>query len=415
MWTSCGTHPRSYSTSEGLAQTSTKKSSCVQRMVHHTQRYFSTAHGSGDNDSGGDGTSQQPQAPLTQEEKHQKLFTEGPYPDSINHSRNQARFSYRPSKSPDDTSVILFPGYGTQFVGMGSELLDLPSVQSMFMTASEILGFDLLEACMNGPDLFLSRTQVHQPAILVCSLAALDKLRADNPAAVENCVGTAGFSVGEITALTFAGALSFEDAVRLVKVRSEAMQEVSEQTPGGLATVFTRHNSKLGLCCEAAKEFCRRRNVFSAECKVANYLGPDCKVVGGSEEALQFLSDNMADFKLKRVNRLNVCGAFHTNHMKPVADAIRNALRDIKIHSPSIPVHSNIDGKPYIHSHLIRRNLQRQVYCPVRWEQTLHILYERHPGQSFPRTYECGPGRSLITALKMVNEKAAEHAFHVAA
>ncbi|KAF2348061.1 Acyl transferase [Trinorchestia longiramus] len=341
--------------------------------------------------------------------------------------------------------------------GMGRALLDRPPVQEMFRSASEILKFDLQKACLLGPADFLSRTQVQQPAILVCSLAALHKLQSDSPAVAERCVAAAGFSVGEITALTFSEVLSFEDAVKLIKVRSEAMQQASEQTPGGLATVFTGPDSDLETCIQAAKQFCISNSVPFAECKLANHLGPNCKVVGGSEQvstscsnhlgpnckvvggseqvstscsnhlgpnckvvggseqALQFISDKMTDFKLKRVKRINVSGAFHTEHMKPAAAALQQVLQDMPLKMPQVPVYANIDGAPYEDPEHIRRYLPQQIYSSVLWEQTLRTLYEGRPEGHVPRIFECGPGQSLKAINKMVNQKALANTFNIEA
>uniref|UniRef100_A0A6A7FSZ4 [acyl-carrier-protein] S-malonyltransferase n=1 Tax=Hirondellea gigas TaxID=1518452 RepID=A0A6A7FSZ4_9CRUS len=184
------------------------------------------------------------------------------------------------------------------------------------------------------------------------------------------------------------------------------MQEASEMVAGGMMTAFFGPLTKLGLCCSTAKEFCERKDIENAECKIASHLWSTCKVIAGSEEALQFLQENMKDFEIKRLKRLNVSGAFHTNHMKPAAVALKEVLKDMTITSPKIPVHSNIDGKPYSRPDQIRTNLPKQLYSSVQWEQTMHILYDRSADVPFPNTYECGPGLSLKAILKQVNVKA---------
>lgn len=133
-----------------------------------------------------------------------------PYPKNSNLRQSQAKFSYRPVCDPRQTSIILFPGQGTQFVGMGKQLLEYPRVKVMYEHASSILGYDLLKLCLDGPKSSLSETQYCQPAVLVTSLACLEKLKHLNPDAASQCVAAAGFSVGEIAALTFAGTFSFE-------------------------------------------------------------------------------------------------------------------------------------------------------------------------------------------------------------
>lgn len=252
-----------------------------------------------------------------------------------------------------------------------------------------------------------------QPAIAVTSLASLEKLREERPRAIDNCVATAGFSLGEITALIFAGSIPFDQGVKLIQVRAEAMQIASDETPSGMATVLYGADSDLGLACVKAKDWCIERGVENPECNIANYLFPHCKVVAGNLEALNFLEKNAKQFKLRRVKRLPVSGAFHTNLMEPALEPFREALKQIKIEKPFINVHSNIDGKVYRNVDQILRQLPKQIVKPVKWEQLLHIIYERPQGDKFPRTFECAPGRSLSTILKQVNAKAWDTSFIV--
>ncbi|CAL4163243.1 unnamed protein product, partial [Meganyctiphanes norvegica] len=341
------------------------------------------------------------------------VWTQGPYPHNSNYRQSQAKHSHRPAVAPESTSIVLFPGQGNQFVGMGKDLLEYPNVQEMFEAASAILGYNLLKVCLEGPKSELDRTQVQQLAIFVTSLAAVEKLREEHPEVLESCVATAGFSIGEITALTFAGAFDFEDAIRLVKVRAEAMQLATELTPSGMMTVFYGADSRLGFACSVAKEFCQAQGLSDVDCRVANYLYPHCKVIAGNEEALEFIAKNKEEFRLRRLKRLPVSGAFHTDLMRSAVDVFKMMLNKIHMSHPVIPVHSNIDGKPYKNIKQIRRQLPKQIYSPVKWEQTMHILFERSQGTSFPKTYECGPGRSLKTILKMVNSKAFEQCHNV--
>ncbi|KAG7176258.1 malonyl-CoA-acyl carrier protein transacylase-like, partial [Homarus americanus] len=331
------------------------------------------------------------------------VWTQGPYPHHSNYKQSQAKNSKRPKVDPRETSIVLFPGQGAQYVGMGKELLKFPNVQEMYECASQILGYDLLGVCLQGPSQKLNKTIHQQPAIVVSSLAAIEKLRDERPSALESCVGVAGFSVGEITALTFAGALSFEDAIRLVKVRAEAMQLASEITPSGMMTVMYGPDSRLGFACSVAKEFCQRKELQEVDCRIASYLYPHCKVIAGNDEALAFIDLNKSDFKLRRLKRLPVSGAFHTDLMSPAAATVKEVI------------HSNIDGKYYKNTGQIYKQLPKQIYSPVKWEQTMHILYERSHGIGFPKTYECGPGKSLKAILKMCNAKAWDSCFSIEA
>ena len=134
-----------------------------------------------------------------------------PYPEGAVLHRDQSKHIQRPKIDPKDTSVILFPGQGTQFVGMGKDLLRFPIAYDLFDAANDLLGYDLKKLCFDGPKSELDKTVHCQPAVMVCSLAAIEKLREERPRAIESCIATAGFSIGEITALVFAGALSFEE------------------------------------------------------------------------------------------------------------------------------------------------------------------------------------------------------------
>ncbi|KAI9559516.1 hypothetical protein GHT06_013513 [Daphnia sinensis] len=340
-------------------------------------------------------------------DRMEDIWNSTPYPKNSNWKQSQAKHSMRPARDPRETSIILFPGQGTQFVGMGKELLQYPLVKQMFDLASSVLGYNLLSLCLDGPKETLNKTVFCQPAILVSSLACVEKLKATNPEAINSCIATAGFSVGEITALVFAKALTFENAVRLVKIRAEAMQLASDMTKSGMMTVFFGPNSKVNTACAEARRHCEVLGLENIECKVANYLYPECKVIAGNIEALNFIEKNAARYEFRRLKRLPVSGAFHTNLMEPAANVLSKALKKIPIQQPIIAVHSNIDGKRYRNSDHIVRSLPQQIVKPVCWEQTMHILYERNPDQHYPLTFECGPGSSLKSILRMVNAKAA--------
>lgn len=152
----------------------------------------------------------QDQLPQTEEQ----VWSTAPYPKG-GIPRTQASYALRPNIDPKETSILLFPGQGTQYVGMGKENLKVPIVQDMFDHANELLGYDLLKLCLQGPKEELDKTVHSQVAILVCSLAAIERLKDDTPSAVENCIAAAGFSVGEISALTFAGVMSFERGIHV--------------------------------------------------------------------------------------------------------------------------------------------------------------------------------------------------------
>lgn len=316
---------------------------------------------------------------------------------------------------PKDTSILLFPGQGSQFVGMGTAIFDSPNVTKLFTIAKSILGYDLLKLCINGPIEELSKTEYCQPAIFVTSLGAVEYLRQKNSFEVESCVTTAGFSIGEITSLVFANAMSFEDGLRLVKLRAEAMQHASELVPSAMCTVFLHADSEIKMACQAAREWCKRLKIPDeyAVCSIANYLFPNCKVIAGHDEAIKFIELNAKDFGIKKLRRLPVSGAFHTNLMKPAQKVLENVLENLNLEIPLIPVYSNYDGTIYRSVDEIRKKLALQVCSPVRWEQILHNIYDRDKETPFPRTYECGPGTALLSTLAMVNRHARQNSKHV--
>lgn len=329
--------------------------------------------------------------------------------------RSQERKAYRPKVDPETTTIFLFPGQGSQFVGMGKALLDYPNVKEMFEIANSILGYDLLKLCLNGPKKELDKTAICQPAVLVSSLAAVEKLKVENLQAIENCVSAAGFSIGEFAALVFSGVITFEDAIKLVKVRAEVMQASSEAIPSGMMSVFCTHKTKLRLAMEVSQEVCKQKHgINNPICHVANYLYPDCKVIAGHEQALEFIAQNSKDFGIKRTKRLAVSGAFHTNLMQDGLPDFTNALKKVEFQPPSIPVFSNVKAERYSNSNQeFLKLLRMHLIKPVKWEQIMHILYSRKKGEKFPHTYEVGPGKQLGTLLRMVNVKAFENYHNV--
>ncbi|KAK6184743.1 hypothetical protein SNE40_007146 [Patella caerulea] len=325
----------------------------------------------------------------------------------IKKTRDQTITAFRPKTNPQDTSLILFPGQGSQFVGMGKKLLAYNGVKDLFEMASDVLGYDLLDICLNGPKSQLDKTVVCQPAVFVTSMAAVEKLHKLHPQVMKNCTGTAGFSVGEYSSLVFSGMLTFRDAVRVVKVRAEAMQRASEIIPSGMMTVFVGHNSILNFAMLAAREYCSQKlHIRDPVCCIANYLYSDCKVIAGNEEALQFIEDNKQDFNIKRTKRLPVSGAFHTQLMESACEPVVKALKNVEIKKPLFRVHSNVTTKRYHTNSEVVKLLRQQIVKPVKWEQILHTLYSRQQGENFPSTYEVGPGKQMGTLLKVVNSKA---------
>lgn len=222
--------------------------------------------------------------------------------------------------------------------------------------------FDLLKLCLEGPQLKLDQTAYAQPAVFVTTLARLAQFKEERPKAVENCVGAAGYSLGEITALVFAGALPFDQALQLVQIRGEAMQMAYERYDGGTAIVKCKPSAKLPAAIANAKEHCKTKlGIENPECTVASFLFPSRKVISGHTEALNYLKENAEQFGLSSVKKHRLPGAYHSNLMTSVVAPFTEALRSIDVKDPIIAVHSNIDGRRYFTAEHILKKLPKQV------------------------------------------------------
>ncbi len=292
-------------------------------------------------------------------------------------------------------TAFLFPGQGAQTVGMAAALCQsLSAANDLFRRASEILGYDLLDVCANGPAEKLGATDVSQPAIFVASLAALEQLKATEPDACSSVVATAGLSLGEYTALAFAGSLSFEDGVKLVQARGRAMQDAATATPSGMVSVLGLEVPDVESLVIEARE--------TDTLEVANLLCPGNTVVSGAIVALGRFEQLCVQKGGIRTIRLTVAGAFHTALMKPADEKLAAALANVTLNAPAVPVWSNVDAKPHTSPEEIRDLLVKQVLSPVRWEDTLRGLF----AESVERFYEIGPGRVLAGLIKRVQRKA---------
>jgi [acyl-carrier-protein] S-malonyltransferase len=290
-------------------------------------------------------------------------------------------------------TAFLFPGQGAQSVGMARGLCEnFPAARQLFTDAACVLGYDLLDVCATGPADRLNSTVVSQPAIFVASLAALASLRQTQPDVEAGVVATAGLSLGEYTALVFAGALDFTDGLRVVQKRGEAMQAAADASAGAMVSV-------LGLEPRQVEELCTKASA-SGKVQVANLLCPGNVVVSGERagcDAIEKLAENVG----ARTVRLAVAGAFHTDLMKPADARLAEALAGVTLRPPRVPVWSNVDARPHTDPAEIRGQLVRQVVQPVLWEQTVRGLL----AAGVERFFEIGPGRVLAGLLQRVQRK----------
>lgn len=291
------------------------------------------------------------------------------------------------------TTAFLFPGQGAQHVGMGRQICErIPAAKRLFDEAREILGYDLAELCASGPAEKLDATVVSQPALYVCSLAALEMLKTDQPGVTENCGMTAGLSLGEYTALVFAGAMSFADGLRVVRRRGEAMQAAADATPSGMVSALLLERDKVAEVCQGASS--------AGRMWIANYLCPGNTVLSGEKAGCQKSAELIEAAGGKPVP-LAVAGAFHTPLMESACAALGEILKSVQIGSPRIPVISNVDAKSHSDPDEIRALLVRQVTQPVLWEDSVRAMLS----QGVTKFYEVGPGKVLKGLLKRIDRK----------
>uniref|UniRef100_A0A2N9FIP5 Malonyl-CoA:ACP transacylase (MAT) domain-containing protein n=1 Tax=Fagus sylvatica TaxID=28930 RepID=A0A2N9FIP5_FAGSY len=301
---------------------------------------------------------------------------------------NDALFSdYKPS------CAFLFPGQGAQAVGMGKEAQNVPTAAELYKKANDILGFDLLDICINGPKDKLDSTVISQPAIYVTSLAAVELLRVRDGGQqiIDSVDVTCGLSLGEYTALAFAGAFSFEDGLKLVKLRGEAMQEAADAAKSAMVSVIGLDSDKVQQLCDAANQEVDEANTSS-----------DCQLPVSCVKGVEAVEAKAKSFKARMTVRLAVAGAFHTSFMEPAVSRLEAALAATVIRTPKIPVISNVDAQPHADPDTIKKILACQVTSPVQWETTVKTLLTN----GLKKSYELGPGKVIAGIFKRVDKSA---------
>lgn len=281
-------------------------------------------------------------------------------------------------------TAYLFPGQGSQFIGMGKEqFASNPDFAAYFDQANEILGFDLKSILFEGPEEKLKQTEYTQPAIFLHSVALFKTLNA-KPDMV------AGHSLGEFSALVACGAVSFEDALRIVRRRGELMQQAGTENPGTMAAI-------IGMDDEAVEKVCKQASEETGkEVIAANYNCPGQLVISGDATAVPKAVELAKGNGARMAMLLPVSGAFHSSLMQPAYDGLKDQLENLEIKDPLCPIYSNYTAKPTSDPEEIRSNLLNQLLNPVRWTQTL-VNMQKNGADSF---VEVGPGKVLQGLVK---------------
>ncbi len=286
--------------------------------------------------------------------------------------------------------AFIFPGQGSQSIGMGVALAEAnPAVRALFDQAAQILGWDLLKTCQEGPEDKLRQTDIAQPALYVTGIAAASVLQA---AGVPS-EAAAGHSIGEYAALATANVFSFAEGLGLVKERARLMREVGQAHPGSMMAI-------LGLEPEQVKALCQEASAKGI-CAAVNFNSPEQTVIAGEGAALEEAGRLATERGAKRVIALNVAGAFHSPLMAEAADRMRAVFSKVSFKPARIPVAMNADGQLYQKPEDIRGKLELQLDHPVLWVASMHAL----KAQGVQHFVECGAGKVLAGLLRRIDRQ----------
>ena len=294
--------------------------------------------------------------------------------------------------------AFVFPGQGSQFVGMGKELYDhFPLAKKLFDQANEILGFKIPEIMFAGTDEQLKATKVTQPAVFLHSVISA------------MCLGegvkpsmTAGHSLGEFSALVYSKSLSFEDGLRLVAARANAMQKACDANPGTMAAIIALPDEKI-------EEICKKVSVNGNIVVPANYNCPGQLVISGNEDAVKRACDELKAAGAKRALILKVSGAFHSPLMQPAKDELQSAIEKTPFSVPECPVYQNVDAQPHTDPEEIEKNLIAQLTHPVRWTKSVQNMIAAGADEFV----ECGPGKALRGMIGRIDKNVNAHGIEV--